>query len=237
MKFNRLQSQSAKSLVDRLAEDLSQMIIDKDLKAGDKLPNELDLSAALDVGRGTLREAIKILVSRNILEIQRGRGTFVVSKPGVVSDPWGFKFIEDKLQLAIDLLETRILIEPGIARLAAERATDDERTQLQDLCDAVETLILNHQPHLTTDIGFHRFIAQCSKNNILTELIPIITTSIDVSIEMTNNALLDETIATHRAITDAIVHHDPEAAQKAMLAHLLMNQERLLERKKAQTQD
>ena len=70
-------NESKKLLPERVAEQIISLIADRELKAGDKLPNEFDMAQQLSVGRGTIREAVKILVSRNILEIRRGCGTFV----------------------------------------------------------------------------------------------------------------------------------------------------------------
>ena len=64
-------------------------IITNDIQRGEKLPNEFELAESLNVGRGTIREAVKLLVSRNILEIRRGKGTFVAQEPGVADDPYG----------------------------------------------------------------------------------------------------------------------------------------------------
>ncbi len=83
-------------LSQKVAEDIRQMILDKDLKPGDKLPNEIELTATINVSRSTIREAIKILVSTNVLEVKRGRGTFVTDNPGVSKDPLGVEFMEEE---------------------------------------------------------------------------------------------------------------------------------------------
>jgi len=229
MTFNALKDRDNRSLTDQIADKISQMIIEKDLKSGEKLPNEFDLAGLLNVGRGTIREAIKLLVSRNILEIKRGKGTFVNSQPGVIQDPWGFLFVEDKYKLAMDLLETRMLLEPGIAELAAARADDEDKAKLKGLCDEIETLILSGQSHLTKDIEFHKCIASSTKNRIFENLIPIITYGIDISVEMTKNSLMNETIETHRSITNAIIACEPQTARIAMIQHLVYNRDRLVQ--------
>ena len=78
------------TLTETTANKLIQLIKDRHLNPGDKLPTEVDLSQQLDVGRNTLREAQKILVSRNIITIRQGAGSFVSQNPGVVDDPLGF---------------------------------------------------------------------------------------------------------------------------------------------------
>ena len=70
--------------------------MDNEWKAGDKLPNEYKLADKLNAGRSTIREAIKALVSRNILEIRRGAGTFISQKGGIADDPLGLTFVKDE---------------------------------------------------------------------------------------------------------------------------------------------
>ena len=79
-------------------------------KPGDRLPNEYELAQRLGVGRSTVREAIKLLVSQNVLEIHRGNGTFVCEQTGVAADPLGLKFIPGKKKLGLDLCEIRFMI-------------------------------------------------------------------------------------------------------------------------------
>lgn len=76
-----------KSLPEQVSEQIRQLIIDQNLKVGSKIPNEFELCQQLNVGRGTVREAIKLLVSRNVLEIQRGKGTYVADQHGIGGRP------------------------------------------------------------------------------------------------------------------------------------------------------
>ena len=113
--FNAVQKEN-QPLAERVAEQIAQLIQERELKEGDRLPNEFDLAQELGVGRGTIREAVKQLVARNILTIQRGKGTFVTQNPGIVEDPFGFNYEQDQQKLGLDLLEIRMVIEPWIAQ-------------------------------------------------------------------------------------------------------------------------
>lgn len=109
-------------LADSTAQQIMTMIEEENrFKVGDKLPNENDLALELGVSRSTLREAIKILTTNGILEIKRGRGTFVTSNTIISSQ--NFSDIASGLD---DLFEMRLMFEPDCAYLAAERATDEE---------------------------------------------------------------------------------------------------------------
>lgn len=96
-------------LVDRTAESIVNYIKENRLEAGDKLPNEHDLALNLGVGRSTLREAVRSLVSRNILEVRQGSGTYVSQNIGIGEDPLGFSFVEDSLKLTEDLFALRYI--------------------------------------------------------------------------------------------------------------------------------
>lgn len=212
-----------KPLTAKLADQIVQLIIDNRFKAGDKLPNEYELAKMLNVGRSTIREAIKALVSANVLEIRRGSGTFVSQKPGMADDPLGLKFIADKTKLSMDLLEIRFMIEPQIAFIAASKATADDIVQMQHLCDEVEHLIRIGENHMKKDIELHTKIASSTNNLVVPNLIPIINTAIAVFIDVTRSELKQETIDTHRQIIQAIGDHNPQKAHDAMVEHLHHN--------------
>lgn len=216
-----MKEEITKPLGETTSEKIIKLIVDENLKIGDKLPNEYELADKLGVGRSTIREAIKALVSRNILEIKRGSGTFI--KCGVADDPLGLMFVKDKLKLAVDLLEIRFMIEPKIASLAAINATKEDIEELSKLCDEVEELILNGIPHMEKDIEFHTAIARSSKNLVTTSLVPIINKSIAVFIDVTNTQLKNETIETHKEILNAIKKKNANEAHDAMLLHLAYN--------------
>lgn len=144
-----------KTLPERAADQVISMIVDGTFQPGDKLPGEYDLAQRLNVGRSTVREAIKSLVSQNILEVRRGNGTFVKEHTGVADDPLGFRFVPDKLKLGLDLCEIRLMIEPDIAAIAAQKATEQEMDQMQEACDQVKSMIRRGENHMKCDVEFH----------------------------------------------------------------------------------
>lgn len=212
-----------KSLPEKLSDDIVAYILDKQMQPGDRLPNESVLSNEMGAGRSSLREAMKLLASRNIVTIKQGSGTYIASSPGVVDDPLGFTFIEDKKKLTFDLLEIRFLIEPYIAQMAAINADESDIRLITALCDEVENLLNKGENHTEKDIEFHKAIAISSKNLVMPRIIPIINSSIPLFINLTNNVLKKETISTHREIANAIKAHDPVRAKDAMYLHLVYN--------------
>lgn len=219
--------QAGRPLAEVVSEEIINLIIDNKLSVGDKLPNEYELAERLGVGRSTVREAIKALISRNVLEIRRGSGTFVSQKLGVAEDPLGLTFFKDKHKLALDLIEIRFMIEPRIASLAAMNASEEEIADMTRLCMEVEELILKGENHVEKDIELHTCIARSSKNLVMPNLIPIIHTAIALFIDLTHSALKQETIETHREVLEAIKAHHPNRAHDAMLLHLTHNRRNL----------
>ena len=216
-----------KSLPQKIAEDIIALILEENLKPGDKLPNETVLCQRLNVGRSSLREAMRALASRNIVTIRQGSGTYIASSTGVADDPLGLSFINNKKKLIHDLMEIRFLLEPSIAALAAMHADDTEINKICKLCDDVEELLKAHKDHSDKDIELHTAIALSSKNIVVPRLVPVIFRSIPLLIESTGNTLCNETIESHREIADAIAAHDAVRAHDAMYLHLVYNRKQI----------
>ncbi len=104
-----MMNSTEKSLPEKLSDDIIAYILEEQLQPNDKLPNESVLSEKMGAGRSSIREAMKLLASRNIVTIRQGSGTYVAASPGVVDDPLGFTFIDDKKKLTLDLLDVRFL--------------------------------------------------------------------------------------------------------------------------------
>ena len=212
-----------KLLAEQVQEQIYQYILETPIAVGAKLPNEFELGGRFGVGRSTIREAVKLLISRGILEVRRGSGTYVVSTTPVDMDPLGLWAVEDKMALALDLVNVRIILEPGIAEMAALNATQEDVLKLRNLCDSVERKIKIGDSYIEDDIAFHTCVAECSKNKVVEQLIPIIDTAVLMFVNVTHKKLTHETIMTHRAVTEAIAEHDPIGAKTAMMMHMTFN--------------
>lgn len=215
------------TLPEQTADKIVQYIIDNNLQVDDKIPNEFELGEILGVGRSTVREAVRTLVSRNVLVIRRGAGTYIANNTGVSDDPLGLAFTKDKYKLAKDLFQVRIILEPEIAAMAANMATDRDIEVIRRQCDKVEEMILNGEDHMQEDVKFHQAIARCTGNAVIEKLIPIINTSVAVFANITARQLKEETITTHRAVAEAIAAHNPSDAKHAMTMHMLYNKNKI----------
>ena len=212
-----------KLLAEQVEDQIYHYILDEALEPGAKLPNEFALGEKFRVGRSTIREAVKLLSSKGIVEVRQGSGTYVVTTVKGLSDPLNLRSVQDKNALALDLVNVRLLLEPGMAEMAALNASDEDIERIQRLCDRVESKIHSGDLYIEDDIAFHTCIAESSKNMVVEQLIPIIDTAVMMFVNVTHKKLTEETILTHRMITEAIARHDPIGARSAMVMHLNFN--------------
>jgi DNA-binding FadR family transcriptional regulator len=212
-----------KRLSDSIAEEIINLItIENRFKPGDRLPNENILSEELNISRTTLREAIRILVGKGILEIKRGLGTFV--KENV-----NFKEIEELNPLlsakinAKDLYEMRLIFEPEAAYLAAVRATDMEIKRIVSLAKQIEEKIITGQDRTKVEQAFHKSIAKATHNEFMNKLMPVIYEAIDKGVTLSTGKELavKDTINDHKMLVEFIETRNAEGAKNAMKIHIL----------------
>lgn len=212
-----------KPLVEQTAERLLQLILERGYGIGDRLPNEYDLAQDLEVGRSTIREAVRSLATRNVLEVRQGSGTYISGKKGVAEDPLGFSLVKDKLKLTTDLFELRYLLEPRIAERVAQFATDEDIVLLEEVVLAIEESVArNDGRHLELDVQFHSMLGELSGNLAMTSLVPVINQSIHLINEnYTSRQMKESSLKAHRMILMAIRNRHPVAAYDSMLGHIL----------------
>ncbi len=232
--MDRRGEQEKRLLGEQTEEALMAYILQVPFQVGQRIPNEFELAQRFGVGRSTIREAVKGLVSKGILEVRRGSGTYVTATRLADQDPLGLSGLQDRYKSALELLDVRLLLEPEIAALAAEYATEGELEELKKLCAETEQLYRDGKDHIPKDIQFHTCIAKCSKNRVVETLVPLIHTAVTTFADLTQRALLEETIQTHRAIVDAVADRDPVGARCAMTMHLTYNRQAMVRRYKEQ---
>ena len=192
--MSRKKVQIKKTLGQQTEDKLMKYILDNQVAIGEKIPNEFELTEIFSVGRSTIREAVKGLVSRGVLEIRRGDGTYVVSTVYMENDVLGFGKIKDRYQLALDLFDVRLMIEPEIVTWACRKATKEQIIKLRELCNEVEMLYKQGHNHIQKDIEFHSYLAKISGNMVVERLIPAINTSVVIFANITYRSLMQETL-------------------------------------------
>lgn len=140
-----------KLLVPQIEDQLMIYIQQEQIAVGSRLPSEHKLSERFGVGRSIVREAMKSLVTRGILEVKRGSGTFVKKPELDNGDPLGLSKYEDKYRLAMDLFDVRILLEPEVAAAACKNATKEQKDRIKELCDEIEMLYIDGKNHIKLD--------------------------------------------------------------------------------------
>jgi GntR family transcriptional repressor for pyruvate dehydrogenase complex len=192
------------------------------LRPGQSLPSERELSEALGVSRPTVREAVQALAAMNILDVRHGSGTFVASlNIGEVLMP--LRFALELTTPAFDhLYEVRVQLEPLAAELAAKRATKEQLKAIQAALARLNKRGRTTEERVELDIELHSLIVAASQNELLITLVK--------SLEVLARRSRQLTIAVpgvaararkmHGELVDAIVARKPAAAREAMAAHL-----------------
>ncbi len=129
-------------------------MVEKKFNIGDKLPNENELSSDLGVSRTTLREAVKFLIAHNVLEIKRGKGTFVAENRELNED-FGLSELDSLVMNAMDFFEARIMLEPTMANYAAQRATVEDIDKLVGLDKIINYHVNDADLRTDYDLQFH----------------------------------------------------------------------------------
>ncbi len=215
-----------KTLAEQVADGIMNLIQETPYKAGDKLPTEKELCESTGAGRNTVREALKILASRNVIEIRQGAGTFVSEKQGIPDDPLGFSMVNDHVKLTRDLLQVRIMLEPQIAALAAQCAKEHEIKELEEILEEMEAAMKKREDYSELDTKFHTKIAQCTHNIVMENLLPVIGKGVAVFAKEVAQTEYDRTWISHRKIFCYIRDHKPFEAEMEMQYHLLYNTSR-----------
>ncbi|HEY8467261.1 MAG TPA: FadR/GntR family transcriptional regulator [Solirubrobacterales bacterium] len=198
------------------------MILDGRLRPGDQLPSERALSEALGVSRPTVREAIRSLQAMNIVETRQGSGTFV-SSLSVEELLRPLQFALALSDFAMEhLFEVRLMLEPGAAELAAERATDDEIEDLKECAKLGRAGDLDAERLVALDIELHERIATAAHNPLLQRLLASISELAEESRLYTVRlpGVAGKTVSEHDEIVAAIAARDPGRARLAMTEHI-----------------
>jgi GntR family transcriptional regulator, transcriptional repressor for pyruvate dehydrogenase complex len=212
-------------LSDVAVDQLAALIADGHLNVGDKLPSERELIERLGVSRASVREALRILEAQGILEVQPGRGAFVVatmSQVGLL--PGILNWLREHKQQVLEVVEVREAIESKASYLAAQRITDAEIAALRQTLALMETYHREGRlDELTTaDRTFHRQICDASGNDFLRALADHIVEALSdfrhSIFGMPGRAVIS--LAEHRRIVEALENRDPDAAVATILDHL-----------------
>ncbi|EJN09612.1 FadR/GntR family transcriptional regulator [Herbaspirillum sp. YR522] len=211
-----------KSISEQVAQRLLTMIRSGLLKPDQQLPPERELAAMLGVGRPAVREAIRGLALLGLLRIRQGEGTFVGSLET--------RELLEPLEMIIDLnpgtlealFDARLIIETGVAALAATHMDDSELQRLVRNVDDEARLLSDPVAFAAADVEFHEAIIEACANPFLQSIAGSLYMLGKKSRSITSRipATLERSLQDHREILDALQARDPQRASQAMRSHL-----------------
>lgn len=227
-----------RKLADEVIDEIIKMIKNKELKPGDKLPNQVEFAAQLGVSRTSLREALNTLTIYGILEQRQGAGTIIKSiLPAHYADQLMPPLIENP-KATKELLEARQLIEIGIVGLAAKNATKKHIKTMDVLVEEMTEALKAGRidEYSEKDIAFHFILAQASQNKVLSYLLATIRSLMEQFVQESFKVLPDLTersLSFHSDIYKSIKNRDSRKAKLFMKKHILDIQKELAQYYKA----
>ncbi len=221
--MSTLKPVSRVTLGEQVAAQLSDQIAEGRWKPGEKLPSEAELCYAMNIGRSTLREALKSLAFVGMVQMRPGEGTYVIETSKLLIDRIMARGILKSDKELQDVGEARLLIESETAALAAERADADDFEQLDRLMDDMEQSLHGvGRDFVDLDVEFHLAIASCAKNQMLYELLTPIRGVLKEWISKSQElpGIKENAHQQHGKILSAVRRREPEKARHAMRTHL-----------------
>jgi GntR family transcriptional repressor for pyruvate dehydrogenase complex len=210
---------------EQVAEQIEKRILDGELHSGDRLPTERELAEQFHVSRTAVREAMKILAQKGLVDMRPGRGTIVIDG--------AHEAMQNSIDLAMklklgevggsdNLVEVREILEIEIAALAAARATEKEIVAMREAVRVMDENLNDADAFISADNNFHEALAQGTQNTLILILVNSIVNLLSEQrkqiFEVEGGPQRGQ--VHHKRILESISRRDPEAARVAMRAHL-----------------
>jgi len=219
----QLEAIERRTTVDLVVDRLAQVIKDQKLAAGSRLPGEHELVEQLQVSRPVLREALARLQSLGLVDIQRGRGTFVGDANSLANC---VRLLRSAVTISpqelLSYAELRSAIEVQAARQAAQKATADDIEALSSVLKQLDDEDLPYAEALEIDFRFHRKLLEISGNILMQNLMEVIYEFVITQMVRTTATQRENQLGRrlHKDILRAVRDHNPDAAEHAMRKHM-----------------
>jgi GntR family transcriptional regulator, transcriptional repressor for pyruvate dehydrogenase complex len=210
-------------LYEQIVQQIEESIVQGSLKPGDQLPAERDLAQRFGVSRTAVREAVKALREKGLVEAYSGRGTFITDgTTQAVRQSLDLMVKIGQPEGSTHLAEVRAILEPEIAALAAQRIREPELATMREAVSIMDRAWEDPDTYIEADLDFHLALAEGADN-------PLILSLLDSIVGLLREQRLKVFQVTggpqrgqihHKRILNAVEHHDAEEARKAMRAHL-----------------
>lgn len=218
--YNPVQSSK---VFEQIAAQIEQRILSGELRSGDRLPTERELGEQFHVSRTAVREAMKTLAQKGLVEMRPGRGTVVIDgTPKAMRQSLDLMMKVGRAHNWHDLVEMREILEPEIAVRAALRATEDDVLALREAVRVMDTSLDNADAYIAADNDFHRTLAAGTQNALILTLVDFIVDLLSEQRKLIFSVVggPERGQVYHKELIDAVVCRDAERARKCMRAHL-----------------
>jgi GntR family transcriptional repressor for pyruvate dehydrogenase complex len=198
------------SVVIQIIDRFKAVLLSGELKPGDYIPSESELTKSLGVGKSSVREAIKMLQAMGILEVRRGQGTLIRETPGNdYIDSLVFQLLLSK-GLTQDFIDLRLMFEPAYTIMAMKRATDEDKERIAETVKHMEQAINDGKQTAEHDIAFHLAILESTHNPLVIRIGEIILKVYEASIHTSMEIIPDINLEDHKRIYKAFCEQDAE---------------------------
>ena len=202
-------------------DEIKRRIAEAELRPGQRLPSNQQLSKELHVGISSVREALRVLASAGVVRIAQGSGVFVSPQPPP-PDELRKRFTTTEVASLGQLMEARRIIEPELAALAAERASLDQVKRIQDYAEHMNRNFRAGRDWMESDLGFHAAIYEAANNSVLESMLQRVN---DLLVDSRRQTMRDHQVSEracrfHLLIASAIDEHKPMLARVLMQEHM-----------------
>ena len=214
----------ASKVFEQIVEQIEQRILSGELRSGDRLPSERELGEQFHASRTAVREAMKTLAQKGLVDMRPGRGTIVIDGTShAMRRSLGLMLRVGQPDGSQNLLvEVREILEPEIAALAAARATGEHIAAMREAVHLMDHNLTNANAFIAADNDFHRALAKGTQNILILSLLDSIVDLLSEQRKLifSKEGGPERGQVHHKRLLDAIEQRDPEAARQAMRAHL-----------------
>lgn len=210
-------------LYEQIVQQIEESVLNGSLKPGDQLPAERELAQRLGVSRTAVREAVKALREKGLVEAYSGRGTFITDGTShAARQSFDLMIKIGQQEGSTHLAELRLILEPGIAALAAERAEEEHLAAMREAVAVMDRAQNDPAAYIEADLDFHLALAEAVANPLILSLIDSIVGLLrEQRIKIFNvEGGPQRGQVHHKRILEAMEQRNPEAARSAMSAHL-----------------
>lgn len=226
--FQALHPVQTQRASEAIYEQIRQLILNGDLKPGDRLPSERNMMEMMQRSRPTIREALRMLERDGFIKTVAGSQGAVVQTPSTKNAEQSLQALMMTNSITLEnLAEMRSVTEPAIARLAAIRRSEEDLAYLQDLLEKQAAAIYDPQAFIPLDLMFHDALGRATKNELWMIITRVTTRQIEDSLRVRMRVISIEDrermcrkiLSLHTGVVEAITRSDADGAEKAMLAH------------------